>query len=235
MADVQRWKREHADYFAGTREQLVSAGVAEPGWFPKRLERLWTRDGKPYMSNTGRTQRVRRTYRIEGREPRTRLACRDCLDGTRLWTIEIAVSEKVQRQREAARAAQYAEHVEREQRRNAEQRLSSKTAIPPSEPVRHRALLEEANLKPIALRLVGVRGLFGQAERDLSEKLDAIRGAHEYGDNFSDAERLEGIRESLSECADSAKLGRAIEDLETVRQGIAGIVRELKHLTGGAP
>jgi hypothetical protein len=71
------------DTYTGTKQALISAGIAKAEWFPRRLVGAVRVDGKPYMANNGK-QRTKRTFDIDG----GKLNHRPTLDGE-LWIVLI--------------------------------------------------------------------------------------------------------------------------------------------------
>lgn len=140
MADdrCNAWSDTRTDYFAGTKRELIDAGICKAGWFPKRLVAEVRRDGEPYLANNGK-QRVKRTYVVEGHTPETTLTHRYDASGRETWVVSIAVTNR-------GRAAREAAHRKKLQRESNERRRQHE------ETLRQRALEEEA-AAPVIARL----------------------------------------------------------------------------------
>lgn len=88
----------------------------------------------------------------------------------------------------------------------------------------------EANavaLEEVQRRLAGCSGLFARAVNELSSKVEAIRSAPR---DHVDPDR-QWILEAQMKLEDSAKIGRAIDDLEQIRASFREIIDQLERLT----
>lgn len=140
-AEVQRWQSTGADYYAGTKEQLIAAGICKACWFPAKLILEICRDGTPKIGNGGK-QRTQRTYVVEGREPETILTHRRCADGSEKWTVQVAVGDVERKRRKEvereAHDARIAEANERDRERKKEKLRALRAALPTVYSLRER-------------------------------------------------------------------------------------------------
>ncbi len=100
-ADLHRESDTSANYYAGTKAQLVAAGLCKAEWFPKVLTLEFCKDGRPKLGNSGR-QRVKRVYPVEGSDPVITLTHRTDPEKREYWWVRILVSDAEREKREAA-------------------------------------------------------------------------------------------------------------------------------------
>lgn len=131
-AGINRWQDTQADYFSGTKHELIGARICKAAWFPKELEPEWKKNGEPYLGNNGK-QRLKRTYAASGR-PDVELWHRRDAQGEEFWIVRIAVdgAEATRRsQAEHERQKQSArEDAERRRMREEEQARNRQAAAP---------------------------------------------------------------------------------------------------------
>ncbi len=122
-----------ADFYNGTQEELVAAGVCKRNWFPEALIPEFCKDGRPKIGNNGR-QRYKRTYCVENSSPAVELWHRRDSFGHEFWIVRIEVTkqEAARRQTDSNREAEtQAREDEKRCREREEQTARAKEAARP--------------------------------------------------------------------------------------------------------
>lgn len=92
--------------YTGTKQALVAAGIAKPDWFPRKIAKMFRKDGRPFL-RYGR-QKTQRKYPVGNVTPETAVLHGRDPSGKTIWTVTVA---DVQARAEAERRYQeYAEH-----------------------------------------------------------------------------------------------------------------------------
>lgn len=118
-----------ADYYKGTKEQLVSAGVCKREWFPRKLLPEFCKDGRPKIGNSGH-QRFKRTYAVHDQQPEIVLTHRTDSEGREYWVVRKAVAENESLKRKAEQKAEWAAQQQRVDEAQRRQALEAQAAQP---------------------------------------------------------------------------------------------------------